>query len=71
MGFHFMFLDSLVMKINDYSNAMFKMSTCEDGHVPTCMLDNKANPLSHMPLALSLPPPSPHLHGEVLNNQGP
>jgi hypothetical protein len=69
MGFYLIFLEYLVIKISDSSNAIFKMSTCEDGHIPTCMLDNKANPLSHMPLALP-PPPSPHLHVEVLNHQG-
>lgn len=36
------------MKINRSSHATFKMDKCEDGHTPTCNLDNKENLLSHM-----------------------
>ena len=27
---------------------MFKVGKCEDGHNPTCILDNETNPLSYM-----------------------
>ena len=42
------------MNFNQSSHATFKMGECEDKHIPTCMLDNKANLLSHSM------PPTPH-----------
>ena len=53
-GFIPNFLASEDMNFNQSSHATFKMGECEDKHIPTCMLDNKANLLSHSM------PPTPH-----------
>ena len=42
-------------------HATLKMGKCEDGYLPTCILDNTANPLSHM----LLPPPPPPPQGSA------
>ena len=44
VGFDFISLESQDRKFDLSNHATFKMGKCEDDHVPTCMLDNEANP---------------------------
>jgi hypothetical protein len=45
VGFDLAFLESQDIKFDLSNHATFKMDECEDNHIPTCMLDNKANPM--------------------------
>ena len=45
LGFDLVFLESQDIKFDLSNHATLKMSKCEDNHIATCMLDNKANPM--------------------------
>jgi hypothetical protein len=42
-AFIFILFEYQHVKLKKSNHATFKISNCEDGHIPTDMLDNKAN----------------------------
>ena len=68
VSFHYSKLVSFMefenVKFDQASHAYSEGGKCKDTHIPTCKLDNKANPFYIM-----LRPPPPELHAEVLGHQ--